>query len=188
MPHPVHAHEFTCVTKLGYWAVCWAWVTASCLSSLSVPPLTEQLFLPHQELPFSLWNAWLEGQMLTLGDITHFPKMLRAAHFHRSWLRWLKASWFTCSHWVQAICALLERMQSSGGYAELSQGQHTGRLLSAPEGWGDKSLVCSSIFLLTLWMFWDPIWLVTHPAGWAGGDPAGVNFWLMRLMSRVWHL
>lgn len=161
-------------------------VTTSCLPSLCIPPLTEQLFfLSHKELPFSLWNAWLQGQVPTMGDIIHFPKVLRATHFHRSWLGWLESSRVTCSHWVQAICALSERMQSLGGCAKLSQGQQAGGLLSAPEGWGDKSGVCSSIFLLILLMFSDPIWSVTHPAGWAGGGPAGVRFSLMSLMSRV---
>lgn len=41
------------------------------------------------------------------GDIIHFPKVLRAAHFHRS-------GWFTCSHGIQAICALPGRMQHAG--------------------------------------------------------------------------
>ena len=123
-----------------------------------------------------------------MGDTLYFPKVLRDAYFHRPGLGWLKPSQFSCSHWVQAICALSERMLSSGGCASLSQSQQAGALLSALEGWGGKSSVCSSIFLFTLCMFWDPIWPVTYSAGWAGGDPAGMSFWLMSLMSRARHL
>lgn len=123
-----------------------------------------------------------------LWEILFIFQKLRVAHFHQPGLGWLKPSWFSCSHWVQAICAFSERMLSSGGCARLSQSQQAGGLLSAPERWGDKSSVCSSIFLFTLWMFWGPIWSVTYSAGWAGGGPAGVSFWLMSLMSRVRHL
>lgn len=114
-------------------------------------------------------------------DIIHFPKCLELFIFTgQGWGGSSPAGPLTSTESRPYVLS-----QKGCGVQEAVRGSaKASRLLKHEEVSG----VCSSIFLFTLWMLWDPIWSVTYSAGWAGGGPAGMSFWLMSLMSWVRHL